>query len=201
MGWTFTHRERGLSTQDYLAESLIPDAKIVASASHWNACHLAIETAGGVHAAVVLTRWARDDWHNFGTKWIDESMGPNEITCPDWIIDLLSPVAQLYPNNPTAQQYAAEWRNECRARARRREHAASVRPGDLLRFAKPIRFTTGLVADKLVFISRSLFHLPDMPHYRVRLTGWRDRSDWTASGEYREQQVAKAITSVLAGVI
>lgn len=197
MGWLFSHRDRGISTEDYLAQSLGTDGKIVASSSHLNVSYLAVETAAGISAVVVLTQWDPRGWHNFGTKWIDESMGPVQARCPARILDLLSPVSELYSGSPSQQRYATEWRDACRETIRRRERAAAVRRGHTVTFKNPIRFTNNIAAERFVFEGRSVFHLADMPDLRVRITNWRDRDDWTVSDEDLQERVREVFLNFL----
>ena len=56
-----------------------------------------------VLAAIILISNTRK--HGFGYKDMTETMGPCECACPDRIMRLLSPVADI--PNPS---YAAEWR-------------------------------------------------------------------------------------------
>jgi len=64
---------------------------------------------------------------------LSETMGPYHYDCPASILDLLGP-----PGN----EYAAKWREACRARlaltSRRKP-----RPGDTLVLAEPLTFTDG----------------------------------------------------------
>ena len=64
---------------------------------------------------------------------LTETMGPCHYDCPASILDLLGP-----PGN----EYAAKWREACRARlaltSRRKP-----RPGDMLVLAEPLTFTDG----------------------------------------------------------
>lgn len=64
---------------------------------------------------------------------LTETMGPYHYDCPASILDLLGP-----PGN----EYAANWREACRARlaltSRRKP-----RPGDMLVLAEPLMFTDG----------------------------------------------------------
>jgi len=64
---------------------------------------------------------------------LSETMGPYHYDCPASILDLLGP-----PGN----EYAAKWREACRARlaltSRRKP-----RPGDMLVLAEPLTFTDG----------------------------------------------------------
>lgn len=179
MGWMFAHRERGTRTEGYLAQDLGEGIAIVASACHLSAAYLAVQTDRGVAGVVVLTRWVRDHDHNFGTKWSDETCGPYQVDCPARLLDLLSPVEDLYPNLSFGQEAAAEWRERCRETLQRRAHAATVKPGDTLSFTRPLRFHGGFSAQNFVFERQSTFHLVDMPELRVRITDWRVRDDWT----------------------
>lgn len=64
---------------------------------------------------------------------LSETMGPYNYDCPASILDLLGP-----PGN----EYAANWREACRARlaltSRRKP-----KPGDMLVLAEPLTFTDG----------------------------------------------------------
>ena len=68
---------------------------------------------------------------------LTETMGPYHYDCPASILDLLGP-----PGN----DYAAKWREACRARlaltSRRKP-----RPGDMLVLAEPLTFTDALDTD------------------------------------------------------
>lgn len=183
MGWVFTHRDRGSSTRDFLAQDLGRGVEIVASACHFNVAYLAIATERGVMGAVVLTRWAPTEYHNFGVKWMDESVGPGMDGCPERILDLLDPVERLFPGDLSAQRYASGWRDRCVAAANRRAHAAGVRRGDVVSFDEPLRFGRGWVAQRFVFERGSVFHIEGDPAARVRITNWRQRTDWTREGD------------------
>lgn len=64
---------------------------------------------------------------------LSETMGPYSYDCPASILDLLGP-----PGN----EYAAQWREQCRQRlalTTRRKPA----PGDMLVLAEPLTFTDG----------------------------------------------------------
>jgi hypothetical protein len=86
-------------------------------------------------AIICLVKWnpgARSG-EEFGYKDMTETMGPYHYDCPASILDLLGP-----PGN----EYAANWREACRARlaltSRRKP-----RPGDMLVLAEPLTFTDG----------------------------------------------------------
>jgi hypothetical protein len=107
------------------------------------AAYAAVETinkASGereVWAAVILLRYCRerDDPYPFGTKELEESMGPRECGCPARILDLLT---------PTTNQWALEWRAACRARLERSLKTRMPKVGTRVRFAAPVSFKNGL---------------------------------------------------------
>jgi len=65
---------------------------------------------------------------------------------------------------------ARTWRARCRELADRRARAAKVKPGQLVRFARPIRFTSGAELDTLALVGRDTF---ENAGSRYRVTGWR----------------------------
>lgn len=197
MGWVFTHRDRGISTADFLAQDLGRGVEIVASACHFNVAYLALATGRGVMGAVVLTQWVPKDHHNFGMKWIDESMGPGMYGCPQRILDLLDPVECLFPGQATAQEYASGWRDGCVVSLYRRARAAGVRRGDVVVFDDPVRFGNGWVAQRFVFERGSVFHIEGNPAAKVRITNWRRGADWTHESA---GQSTGALVGALAGV-
>ena len=86
-------------------------------------------------AIVCLVKWnpgARSG-EEFGYKDQTETMGPYKYDCPASILDLLG---------PSGNDYAAEWRAQCRKRialtSRRKP-----RPGDTLVLAEALTFTDG----------------------------------------------------------
>lgn len=109
MGWTGTHREKGLSHLDFFREEFGSNS-VVAASSVGSTVYLAYQyTRDGkptdIGALVVLTRWERDDWHNFWYKDMSESSGPYNAKCPEQILNMLS---------PTNCEYSLEWRDRCR---------------------------------------------------------------------------------------
>jgi hypothetical protein len=86
-------------------------------------------------AIICLIKWnpAARDGYLFAYKDQDEMMGPYKYDCPASILDLLGP-----PGN----DYAAQWREQCRERlaltTRRKP-----RSGDTLVLAQPLTFTDG----------------------------------------------------------
>jgi hypothetical protein len=96
-----------------------------------------------VFAAVILICNTRKD--GFGHKDQDESMGPHQYDCPQRIMRLLSPVADLpHPG------YAADWRAGVAARhdenRKRRQRRNSLRVGSTVTLPDAVRFPGGITA-------------------------------------------------------
>lgn len=87
-----------------------------------------------VWAAVCLTRVRqRDGYTEFLYKDMTETMGPFECDCPLYILDLLT---------PTDNEYAQEWRNNCRARrAAKKEKQKDPQSLNNLPVGSAIRFS------------------------------------------------------------
>ena len=88
-----------------------------------------------VFCAVILFK---NNERGFGHKAMDESMGPCEADCPDRIMRLLSPVADM----PSPGE-AAEWRARVAAvktkRALGRATIEKLSPGDVIRLPCPVK--------------------------------------------------------------
>ena len=123
-----------------------------------------------VLAAVVLI--SNTQKHGFGYKDMTETMGPCECACPDRIMRLLSPVADI--PNPS---YAAEWRARVaahhKAAAELRTKRASLRPGSIVTLERAVTFRDGTTASafRMRFVRRKtpIFEPVDRPGYWCRL--------------------------------
>jgi len=76
-----------------------------------SAAYGAFRSRSGLIVGVVIVFERRGDW--LYLKTMDESMGPYYYDCPVRILDQLSPLESFGCNMSSA----AEWRQECRARA------------------------------------------------------------------------------------
>lgn len=127
--------------------------------------------ASYVFAAVILISNTIKD--GFGFKDMDESMGPCECACPQRIMRLLTPIADL-PN----PGHAAEWRARVAARKaeqhRRQKLRHSLRVGSVVTMPTPIRFRGGAEASKFVVTrfrrKTPIFLSLDGPEFNCRLT-------------------------------
>lgn len=137
MGWDFSRRDKGSMTDREFFEReygmVGPDPKhtMLAVATKGLTFYAAVQNheTGEVRALVILMQRHAADFHNFGYKGMDESMGP-EAQCPARILDLLT---------PTDSTYALEWRERCRANLARRADA-KLNDGDVVEFAEALNF-------------------------------------------------------------
>jgi hypothetical protein len=124
-----------------------------------------------VFAAVVLISNTRKD--GFGYKDMDESVGPCECACPDRIMRLLSPIADI-PN----PGYAAHWRARVAAQktaaAELRTKRKRLMPGAIVTLQNEVRFRDGKTATafRMRFFQRKtpIFEPLDRPGYWCRLS-------------------------------
>lgn len=113
--------------------------EIVASAtvgSTWYAAvrHTHADGTFETFAVICLTsKGSRKRGDGFGYKDMSEDMGPVECSCPARILDLLT---------PTDSEYANDWRQRCRDRAKasRQRRASAPKPGARVTFNPPIMY-------------------------------------------------------------
>jgi hypothetical protein len=123
-----------------------------------------------VFAAVILISNTKK--HGFGYKDQDEGMGPNQCACPERIMRLLSPIADL----PHAR-YTADWRARVAAHKlkqhQQRELRRSLRVGSTVTLLAPARFPGGNVATQFLVArfrrKTPIFMSLDGPEFYCRL--------------------------------
>jgi hypothetical protein len=199
MGSTSCHRPKGITHKDFFQQSYGDKLTILeASQARGGAVYMAVrhETDGNTHkagdvfAVVVLTGWSPKSYYNFWFKDMDETMGPNESECPRKILDLLSPLDDLYGPpfiGPLKQyqsrpgQYARDWRARCEDRLARRAAAPKVRKGTRIRLPEPLRFTNGAEYQTFTYTGKGVqFEVEGAVNAYgyplvVRIRKWRDR--------------------------
>jgi hypothetical protein len=123
-----------------------------------------------VFAAVILISNTKKD--GFGYKDQDESMGPNECTCSQRIMRLLSPLADL-PHAGYAAQWRAQvaaWLADQRARRYRRN---LLRVGSIVTLPDDVRLSGGITSRSFRvahFRRRTpIFEALDRPGFYCRL--------------------------------
>jgi hypothetical protein len=147
MGWIYTSAFRGGSIKDYLdrkftGENETHRFRVLKSAlvrmRAYYAAQEIVEKASGARRVIAIVvkvdyRPRDPEGMTLGYKSMDEGMGPNEVDCPLAILDLLTA--------PDPERYGAAWRERVRA-----YHARKTRrpkPGEILVFEQPIRFSDG----------------------------------------------------------
>ena len=180
MGWLYRHDPID-DPVAYLTDQFNHDGehrmnRVLGAARVANTVYMAVEctdkTTGKsfVLAAVVLISNTRK--HGFGYKDMTETIGPCECACPDRIMRLLSPVADI--PNPS---YATEWRARVaahkQAAAETRTKRASLRPGSIVTLERAVSFRDGTTAGvfRMRFVRRKtpIFEPVDRPGYWCRL--------------------------------
>jgi hypothetical protein len=143
MGWTFYHRPKGQTDRQHFEQefSMFRNGtyEMVETASKNGVFYAAVRTlkeqsyspAGEVWGLVILMQRTRGE-HNFGYKDMTETMGPGYYEAPARILDALT---------PTDNEYALQWRAECRKHLTKRETIKrEVRPGTVVELSKPVNF-------------------------------------------------------------
>jgi hypothetical protein len=192
MGWTYTHRERGLSHLEFFRPSFDFDGesgprRLVALTSRGMTLYGAYSGPFGKDGAqatvglVILTQWVPNSEYNYGYKEMDESMGPGYYDCPASILTMLT------PHDGSESAYARDWRAECWKALNARINRPRLTKGTRVRFARPMRFTDGTEGDTFEFVKRSTFRkivpLDFTPQEGepwfygglVRISGWAQR--------------------------
>lgn len=191
MGWTYMHREPGLSDRDFFQGEFGEGSEVLEAGTRDNVCYLACRNRNapqmGVFAIVCLIdRFGdrRDPYFNFGYKDMDETMGPGYDDCPAKVYALLTPLEEAGLSDDSLK-WAAGWREGAEENIARRAAAAAVRKGDIVEFDDAVAFTSGRSYRRFRFVERDTFEPdtgqepPQDGSYRyrslVRMPGWRTR--------------------------
>lgn len=97
-----------------------------------------------IFAAICLTSTKIDETYNFFYKDMDETCNPYKYDCPVGILNLLS---------PTNNEYALEWRRQCRKKAaqKRNPNSLSNLPiGSVVKFKAPFDMRHNKKGDDMV---------------------------------------------------
>lgn len=154
MGWTYCERPDGQTIKEFFARRFGWDSptttqrlvgcSVVALRTAYLAIRQTDKTTGVslINAVVCQLDYAPHDRFNQGFKDVEESMGPIEDACPRKILDLLSPVEDLYEGG-NASDWAAAWRARCQTRIERAAKRPSLKTGAYLIFDEPMAFASG----------------------------------------------------------
>lgn len=201
MGWTSTNKPSWLTTTEYIKQEWEGYAEVLGIAiKNRNTAYLAVkQDSGAVIAIIYLLRYS-NSYHNLSYKSMSEFCGPNEVQCPEKILNLLTPleeVAKLEDRdiNSDTYKWAKEWREKCRKSI---EYSKALSKGMTVT-TNPIRFHGGYTFDKFKRISRRLYGVqPDGSLVAVRCSGFMNSITGVVKGtENRtvKQILAKAKTN------
>ena len=198
MGWYSTYKPRGQTLKDFFKDKFAwrdhPEAGLVdIAAAGFNLAYAAIRSpAGYIYGAAIQLRHYRGQHENFAYRIDDESVGPVHATCPQRILDQLTPDQELIEEHGWKPDgYWREWRDRCRAHHAAKETRPRTRDGDIIRFDAPLTFTNGEKLDTFVLRrhrthrggTRTTFTGATTDaqgnlregHGRYRITRWRER--------------------------
>lgn len=199
MGWSETYKPRGQSLKDFFKDEFSwgdhPDAGLVDLATAgWNLAYAAVKhPMGYVFAATIQIRYLRNAYYNIAYRIDDESQGPNHRTCPQRILDQLTPDEEVISQHGwDPAGYWKDWRDACRANLEAKQIRPKVRDGDIIRFEHPLTFTDGSQGDTFVLRRQRTYRGGTSTHFRgtmtdaqgniregygrYRITRWRERS-------------------------
>lgn len=134
MGWDYSHEDIRRPRVDLAIAQISYDepgkqCEVVYAAKEGSTVYAAARVTNkengisNVIGIVVLTRIASEDYFNFGTKVIGESMGPCESRAPKKLIDMLS---------PTDDESALAWRERCLAYHRQYRELSALGYGSVI---------------------------------------------------------------------
>ena len=193
MGWTFSHRDKGVTHEKWFSDQWRWDdakmkSRLLACAGiGFDVVYLAIEWTHKedlrreVFAVVSLIQWRRNDWWNFGNKDISEHEGPMRCECPEWMLNMLT---------ETDNKYALEWRAACRERIKKQKARPSFSKGSIVKLRDPVTFTRGGTGQVFIVENGRRLYVQTLTGRRVRLNKWAIRGfevlkpEGTAVDEY-----------------
>lgn len=145
MGWIVENRQLTDQTpaqriaRDLAFETETHSSSVLAAATVGNTVYAAVQrrikatNQSFVFCAVVLFSNSRKD--GFGTKFMDETVGPYAVDCPDRIMKLLSPLSEI-----PEPAYAGDWRARVKAAQQAKAAINALKSGDIARLANPVTF-------------------------------------------------------------
>lgn len=200
MGWSYRNKPAYVSAKEEITRELTCDNEH----GRWTVLRIAMK--GGVAYAateyilktkkgvlrmktrrvfgtVVLTGYDRKDYYNFGTKIVDESMGPYECECPANILNLLT---------PTTNEHSKSWRETCWAKLAKAATMPKLAEGDVIKFKSPLPFGSYGKADELTIVDKK------RRHYQASFGLCRLRRDTLKYRDYSIYRGGKLLAQIAA---
>lgn len=168
MGWTYTHKSSGQSVRDFFKQTfgenmVIVECAVVNMRTAYMACYN-VKNPSEVFAIICLLGYAPKDYYNFGYKDMDETMGPNERSCPEKVLKALTPLVTT-PENP--RQWANEWRADCwnnlNKKKEQKKVNGKIEVGDIIEYKDIIHFRNG--------VDEKRFKVERVRPFRVKTVG------------------------------
>jgi hypothetical protein len=138
MGWTTTHKPSHIGAKEYIELNCLTwdspthdyrvlDGGVKNFRTYYGAVEKTDRTTGErqVFAVIFMLQFYKNDYHNFGYKDMDESVGPYQAECPERILKLLT---------PTTSQYAQQWRDACWAKINAKKAKPAINVGTALTY-------------------------------------------------------------------
>jgi hypothetical protein len=138
MGWTTTHKPSHISAKEYIETNCLTwdspthdyrvlDGGVKNFRTYYGAVEKTDRSTGErqVFAVIFMLQFYKNDYHNFGYKDMDESVGPYQAECPERILKLLT---------PTTSQYAQQWRDACWAKINAKKTKPVINVGTALTY-------------------------------------------------------------------
>lgn len=183
MGWTYTHKDKGITIKDFFTKEFsgengeVIDCAVVERKTAYIAYRgKKGRLEGKVTAFICLLGYSKD-YYNFGYKDMDETMGAYEAKCPERILNLLSPVEE-FGLSERGMEYASEWRKSCWENINKKKTAVTLKDGDIVHFEKAIHFTNGdNIQDFKVKKEGKKVRFESIGKYwqKYQITNWKDR--------------------------
>jgi len=194
MGWTYRHKPEHVSVK----EEILKELECVNEHGTWKVLAISVRSnvayaataytpTGGetkVFGSVVLIGRHARDYYNFGTKVMDEGMGPCYCDCPAKILNMLS---------PTDCKYALDWRKACREAAAKKAARPKLAVGDRVKMARPLSFGGGCGTE-----SEFVVVDPKKLHFRAGFGLCRIRRNTLLNSDYKVYRGRKLIAKVAA---
>lgn len=166
MGWLFCHRPEGQSIKSFIKNNFeferdqsgleVLDIAIVDITTAYLAIRYSndAQCKSFVYAAVLLLRYFPNKHNNTGYKSIDESALPFYFSCPERILNLLTPLdLPDGPHSELGREHAKEWRDACWENVRRRkDRRGMLRRGMRLKHPTGVKFSNGEVLDEFLVL-------------------------------------------------
>lgn len=169
MGWDAGYVPKSVKTLDYIRDYWNDEGRYrvlaIGTGARWNGesvyyAAVKVLATGEVFAGVTIVKRTKSE---LAKKTMDETCGPGSYDCPEKVFKLLT---------PTASKWAIEWREKVALHLAQKKTAPKIAPGDIVKFAEPIKFTNGLKLDTFIFRGGNRFFIDGL---NFKISNWKTR--------------------------